>query len=89
MIQGGCPRGTGSGGPGYNLNNEVNMHRYAHGTLGMPDGGLDTGGCQIFINHVPWPSLDGRYTVFGQVVEGLDVVDRIEVGDKIVRAVTE
>lgn len=85
VIQGGDPRGTGWGDPGYTINNEVNPHRYLKGTLGMPDAGLDTGGCQIFINHMPTPHLDGRYTTFGQVVKGLAVIDRIEVGDTITR----
>ncbi len=87
VIQGGDPRGTGWGDPGYTLNNEVNPRRYVHGTVGMPDAGLDTGGCQIFVNHLPTPHLDGRYTVFARVAEGLDVVDRIEVGDVIEKVV--
>ena len=52
----------------------------------MPKGGKDTGGCQLFITHIPTPHLDGNYTVFGRVVSGLEVIDRIEVGDRIVRA---
>ncbi len=89
VIQGGDPRGTGWGDAGYTLNNEVNPRRYLRGTLGMPDAGLDTGGCQLFITHVPTPHLDGRYTVFGRVVEGLEVIDQIEVGDIIERVVIE
>jgi cyclophilin family peptidyl-prolyl cis-trans isomerase/HEAT repeat protein len=87
VIQGGDPRGTGWGDPGYTINNEVNPNRYVKGTLGMPDAGLDTGGCQMFINHLPTPHLDGRYTTFGQVVKGLAVIDKIQVGDRV-RAVT-
>ena len=64
----------------------LNRHRFVRGTVGMPKAGKDTGGCQLFITHIPTPHLDGNYTVFGQVVRGLDVVDRIEVGDRIVRA---
>ena len=65
---------------------EINRRRYLRGTVGMPKAGKDTGGCQIFITHVPTPHLDGNYTVFGQVTAGLDVVDQIEVGDSIKRA---
>ncbi len=85
VIQGGDPRRTGWGDPGYTIPNEVNRNRYVKGTLGMPDSGLDTGGCQIFINHLPTPHLDGRYTTFGQVVEGLDVIDKVEVGTAILK----
>ncbi len=86
VIQGGDPRGDGWGGPGYALRDEINLVRFERGTLGMPKSGPDSGGCQIFITHLPTPHLDGNYTAFGQVVLGLDVVDRIEVGDRIVRA---
>ncbi len=86
VIQGGDPTGTGWGGPGYLLPDEINRERYLPGTVGMPKAGKDTGGCQIFVTHVPTPHLDGNYTVFGRVTAGLDVVDEIEVGDTIVRA---
>jgi cyclophilin family peptidyl-prolyl cis-trans isomerase/HEAT repeat protein len=86
VIQGGDPRGDGWGGAGYTIRDEINMHRYVRGSVGMPKAGKDTGGCQIFITHVPTPHLDGNYTIFGQVTTGLDVVDRIEVGDRIVTA---
>jgi cyclophilin family peptidyl-prolyl cis-trans isomerase len=86
VIQGGDPRGDGWGGAGYTLRDEINSSRYGRGSVGMPKAGKDTGGGQIFITHVPTPHLDGNYTVFGQVVSGLDVVDRIEVGDAIIRA---
>jgi len=86
VIQGGDPLGNGWGGPGYALPDEINCRRYLRGTVGMPKAGKDTGGCQIFITHVPTPHLDGNYTVFGQVTAGLDVVDQIEVGDSIKRA---
>jgi cyclophilin family peptidyl-prolyl cis-trans isomerase len=86
VIQGGDPRGDGWGGAGYTLRDEINTIRFGRGTVGMPKAGKDTGGGQIFITHVPTPHLDGNYTVFGRVVSGLDVVDRIEVGDAIVRA---
>jgi len=83
VIQGGDPRGDGWGGAGENVRDEINEVRYGRGTLGMPKAGKDTGGCQLFITHVPTPHLDGSYTVFGQVVTGLDVIDAIEVGDAI------
>ena len=86
VIQGGDPRGDGWGGAGYTLRDEINTERYVRGTVGMPKAGKDTGGGQIFITHVPTPHLDGNYTIFGRVVSGMDVVDRIEVGDRIVRA---
>ncbi|MBI4563125.1 MAG: HEAT repeat domain-containing protein [Planctomycetes bacterium] len=87
VIQGGDPLGSGWGDAGWNLRAEINEHRYVRGTVGMPrSAGFDTGGCQLFITHLPAPHLDGLYTVFGQVVRGLDVVDRIEPWDVIKRA---
>jgi cyclophilin family peptidyl-prolyl cis-trans isomerase len=86
VIQGGDPQGTGWGGPGYALRDEINRVRFERGTLGMPKGGRDSGGSQLFITHVPAPHLDGRYTAFGRVISGIEVVDRIEVGDRIVTA---
>jgi cyclophilin family peptidyl-prolyl cis-trans isomerase/HEAT repeat protein len=89
VIQGGDPRGDGWGGAGYALRDEIHTGRYGRGAVGMPKAGKDTGGGQLFITHVPTPHLDGNYTIFGQVIEGLDVVDRIEVGDSIVGARVE
>jgi cyclophilin family peptidyl-prolyl cis-trans isomerase/HEAT repeat protein len=89
VIQGGDPQGTGWGGPGYALRDEIHPTPYRRGTVGMPKAGKDTGGCQIFITHVPTPHLDGNYTVFGQVIEGDEVIDQIEVGDRIVEAYRE
>ncbi len=83
VIQGGCPRGDGWGGPGYFLPDEIGTRPYLRGTVGMPRSGNDTGGCQIFITHLPTPHLDGNYSVYAQVIEGLDVIDRIRVGDRI------
>jgi len=86
VIQGGDPRGDGWGSGGYTLRDEINRVAYGRGAVGMPKAGKDTGGCQIFITHLPTPHLDGNYTVFGQVIAGLEAVDAIEVGDRIVRA---
>jgi cyclophilin family peptidyl-prolyl cis-trans isomerase/HEAT repeat protein len=84
VIQDGDPRGDGSGGPGYVIRDEINPVRYMRGTLGMALSGPDTGGSQFFITHSPQPHLDGGYTVFGNVVSGMDVVDRVVQEDPIV-----
>ena len=79
MVQGGDPTGTGSGGPGYTFDDEINQHRVVRGALAMANAGPNTNGSQFFIvttDEAPW--LDGKHTVFGRVVEGMDVVDRIE-----------
>jgi cyclophilin family peptidyl-prolyl cis-trans isomerase/HEAT repeat protein len=86
VVQGGCPRGDGWGGPGYLLPDEIGTRPYVRGTVGMPKADDDTGGCQLFITHLPTPHLDGRYTVFAQVVRGLAVPDRLRIGDKILQA---
>ncbi len=85
VIQDGDPTGTGNGGPGYEIRDELNPIEYSEGTLGMALSGPDTGGSQWFVTHAREPHLDGIYTVFGQVVAGLDVVERIEQGDRITR----
>ncbi|HEV2058245.1 MAG TPA: peptidylprolyl isomerase [Solirubrobacteraceae bacterium] len=79
MIQGGCPQGTGTGGPGYTFDDEINEHKLVRGALAMANAGPNTNGSQFFIvtaEAAPW--LDGKHTVFGQVTEGMDVIDRIE-----------
>ncbi|MDW7774785.1 MAG: peptidylprolyl isomerase [Methanosarcinales archaeon] len=81
MIQGGCPIGNGTGGPGYKIKCEINPRKHLKGTLSMAHAGKDTGGSQFFITHSPQPHLDGVHTVFGQVIEGMDVVNKIKQGD--------
>jgi cyclophilin family peptidyl-prolyl cis-trans isomerase len=83
VIQGGDPRGDGNGGPGYQIRCEINTVPYERGAVGMALSGKDTGGSQWFVTHSPQPHLEGGYTVFGRVVEGLEVVDRIARGDLI------
>jgi cyclophilin family peptidyl-prolyl cis-trans isomerase/HEAT repeat protein len=85
VVQDGDPRGDGEGGPGYTIRDELNDRPYLRGTVGMALEWRDTGGSQFFITHSPQPHLDGRYTVFGHVVNGMDVVDRIKPGDVIQR----
>jgi len=89
VVQGADPRGDGWGDAGYHLVDELHPVEYARGTIGMPRAGPHTGGCQLFITHLPAPHLDGRYTVFGQVIEGVEVIDRLEVGDRIRRITIE
>ncbi len=79
MIQGGCPQGTGTGGPGYTFADEINHHSIVRGTLAMANAGPNTNGSQFFIvtaDATPW--LDGKHTAFGRVTSGMDVVDAIE-----------
>jgi cyclophilin family peptidyl-prolyl cis-trans isomerase len=81
MAQGGCPKGDGTAGPGYSIACECtrpNAVKHARGSLSMAHAGKDTGGSQFFINFKPTPFLDGKHTVFGQVVQGMDVVDRFQ-----------
>jgi cyclophilin family peptidyl-prolyl cis-trans isomerase/HEAT repeat protein len=87
VVQDGDPRGDGEGGPGYTIRDEINTRPYLRGTVGMALDWADTGGSQFFITHSPQPHLDGRYTVFGNVVAGMDVVDRLGQWD-VVRSVT-
>jgi len=79
MIQGGCPLGTGTGGPGYSFEDEINPHKVVRGALAMANAGPNTNGSQFFIvtaDACPW--LDGKHTVFGQVTDGMDVVERLD-----------
>ncbi len=83
VIQGGDPTGTGTGGPGYRFEDETDGNPLKHetGAISMANAGPNTNGSQFFIAHSPQPHLDGRHTVFGKVVEGMDVVNAIEAGD--------
>jgi cyclophilin family peptidyl-prolyl cis-trans isomerase len=83
VIQDGDPRGDGNGGPGYTIRCEINQVPYDRAAVGMALSGKDTGGSQWFVTHSPQPHLDGGYTVFGRVVMGMDVVDKIVRGDVI------
>jgi HEAT repeat protein/cyclophilin family peptidyl-prolyl cis-trans isomerase len=81
VIQGGDPRGDGEGGPNYAIRDELNERPYLRGTVGMALDWADTGGSQFFITHSPQPHLDARYTAFGRVIKGMEVVDQIEQWD--------
>jgi cyclophilin family peptidyl-prolyl cis-trans isomerase len=85
VVQDGDPRGDGEGGPGYTIRDELNDRPYLRGTVGMALDWKDTGGSQFFITHSPQPHLDGRYTVFGTVVRGMDVVDSLTTTDIVQR----
>ncbi|PLT29943.1 peptidylprolyl isomerase [Peribacillus deserti] len=93
VAQGGCPHGTGTGGPGYTIKCETegNPHKHERGSLSMAHAGKDTGGSQFFIVYEPQPHLNGVHTVFGKVVEGMEYVDDIKPGDKMkeVRVIEE
>ena len=88
VIQGGCPNGNGTGGPGYTIKCETqgNPNKHGTGALSMAHAGKDTEGSQFFITHSPQPHLDGVHTVFGKVIgNGMDVVNKIQQGDKMLK----
>ena len=99
MAQGGDPTGTGTGGPGYTFEDEINQHSHATGVISMANSGPDTNGSQFFITYAPQPHLDGLHTVFGQVIEGMNVLNRLTprdptenpsfTGDKIITITIE
>ena len=84
VVQGGDPKGTGSGGPGYTIKAEFNKRKHVRGTVAMARSQPpDSAGSQFYITFGPQPDLDGRYTVFGQVASGMEYADKIKVGDKM------
>ena len=90
MIQGGCPEGSGRGGPGYKFEDEAsNGVGHERGVLSMANAGPNTNGSQFFITHVATPWLDGKHTVFGKVVSGLEAVDAVKQGDQIRKVTIE
>lgn len=88
MIQGGCPNGIGTGGPGYKIKCEINPNKHQAGSLSMAHAGKDTGGSQFFICHEAQPHLDGIHTVFGKT-EDIDIVNKIAKGDEIISVTIE
>ena len=89
MAQGGDPTGTGTGGPGYSFADEITKHTHLTGALSMANAGPNTNGSQFFITYAPQSHLDGRHSVFGQLIDGVDVLEAVEQGDTIVRIAIE
>ncbi len=83
VAQGGCPNGTGTGGPGYTIDCEINPNKHERGTLAMAHAGRNTGGSQFYICYAPQPHLNGGHTVFGKVSKGMEFVDAFKGGDKM------
>ena len=84
VVQGGCPKGNGTGGPGYQVKAEFNKQKHLRGTVAMARSqDPDSAGCQFYICYGATPHLDGQYTVFGKVVAGMELVDRIKQGDRM------
>ena len=89
VIQGGDPKGNGTGGPGYKFNDEPGTRDYTRGIVAIANSGPNTNGSQFFIVLADAPTLPKNYTIFGQVAEGLDIVDQIQVGDKMEKVTIE
>jgi peptidyl-prolyl cis-trans isomerase B (cyclophilin B) len=89
VVQGGCPIGDGTGGPGYQFDDEITEHTHVAGALSMANSGPNTNGSQFFITYTPQHHLDGDHSVFGQLIEGMDVLERIEQGDVMIRVTIE
>lgn len=83
MAQGGDPTGTGSGGPGYKFEDEFSQRRHGTGALSMANSGPNTNGSQFFITYAPTPHLDGKHTVFGQLIKGMDILNRLTPGNPV------
>jgi len=89
MVQGGDPTGTGMGNPGYKFDDEFTEYTHVAGALSMANSGPNTNGSQFFITYTPQHGLDGKHSVFGQLIEGMDVLEKIKQGDTIIRIVIE
>ncbi|MHA2225493.1 MAG: peptidylprolyl isomerase [Candidatus Hodarchaeales archaeon] len=95
VAQGGCPKGTGTDGPGYRISCETEKnagkpeHKHVRGVISMAHAGKDTGGSQFFLVRQPHPHLDGKHTVFGKIVTGIDIIDKLNAGDKMLKVVIE
>ncbi len=89
MAQAGCPNGDGTGGPGYRFDDEFTERTHVAGALSMANSGANTNGSQFFITYTPQHHLDGQHTVFGQLIEGMDVLESIENGDVMIRITIE
>jgi peptidyl-prolyl cis-trans isomerase B (cyclophilin B) len=89
VVQGGDPTGTGTGGPGYKFDDEITEHTHVAGALSMANSGPNTNGSQFFITYAAQHHLNGHHSVFGQLVEGIDVLERIEQGDVMIRITIE
>jgi peptidyl-prolyl cis-trans isomerase B (cyclophilin B) len=89
MVQGGDPTGTGTSGPGYKFADEFTEHTHVAGALSMANSGSNTNGSQFFITYAPQHHLDGHHSVFGQLIEGMDVLERIETDEVIIRITIE
>jgi len=89
MAQGGDPTGTGTGTPGYSFADEFSEHTHVAGALSMANSGPNTNGCQFFITYTPQHHLDGKHAVFGQLIQGMDVLEEIEPGDTIIGITVE
>lgn len=89
VAQGGDPTGTGAGTPGYRFDDEITEHTHVTGALSMANSGANTNGCQFFITYAPQHHLDGKHSVFGQLIEGMDVLERLEQGDVMIRITIE
>jgi cyclophilin family peptidyl-prolyl cis-trans isomerase len=86
VVQGLDPRGDGWGTGGFFLRDEIQREPYQRGSIGMPNAGPDNGGCQLFVTLVPTPHLDGRYTVYGRVLTGMETIDALDLGDRCLAA---
>jgi len=89
VVQGGCPNGDGRGGPGYQFSDEITEHTHVAGAVSMANSGANTNGSQFFITYAPQHHLDGHHSVFGQLVEGTDVLESIQQGDVMIRVVID